>query len=408
MKFVPTFLTSLCITTLSTLTAFAAPSAKYVPATTDIIITADGLNNTNPEVHKLWNEGLTNLGFDIKDPSKDFKAFREEAPGLAEAIEVLFGLSKDWTTCTTKSITASMEFEKAANETSRPKLELIMMIENPKTDATALEAALNKAIADVKEEEKATLQKHDAWLEIKLPTDEDKDAPDIGFVGISTLADGYLLCATTTLDRAEAIRTQKTAMIAADSPLQKAFTPMPAGMTSNSNVVIKDLAAFAEKAMTLEDLTGAKMQAPFLFKLKTILFNFANDGLKGSISLNASTDTPTTAQELAEMLIGYKALARQMFIPMAFGKSDTKTSDLLGKLTISAEGTLLKCAIASDKDELLGVIGEIKALDEQNRASDEDDDDIEIPIDEDLFKVEAEDEAMTPEEAAKILDALDD
>ena len=158
-----------------------------------------------------------------------------------------------------------------------------------------------------------------------------------------------------------------------------------------------------------EDFEALKMQVPFAAQVDNLLFKAENTGDRGSVTIVIDFATVETAQEVAEMLIGYKAMATGMLLPMAMGTPDSKTAAFVKKIRIASNEKQVTLSLAGSRDEVLGILKELQEVQQRQqaalktKAADQ-----EIVIDglDELFD-EEDDDVMTPEEAESILDSID-
>ena len=119
----------------------AAPNAALVPESADVVMTVDGLNVSDKEAEKVWQEELTKLGFEV--PSTDpMKSLEEIAPGLSEPVAVLLGYSKESQTISATSLTAFIDLLPQVNKEKEPEGKLVLFLEQPKANLDALQKAM--------------------------------------------------------------------------------------------------------------------------------------------------------------------------------------------------------------------------------------------------------------------------
>lgn len=398
MKYIPHMFTALCVATLASLTAFAAPNPKWVPASSDLVLTADGLNVTNPEAEKVWKDGLEKLGISTGNSLESIKEIEAEVPGFENLLKVAFGLSDDLMTTTTKSITLACTIVKEKNSDDLDKSSLVFVLENPKADLNALEAAIRKVL-ESKPDEDILLAREGEWLTLKQKDDDDN------LIAICKVEEGYLTTIQPTLQDAEAIRTGKTPAIDAKNPLMAAFTPRATGVDRKVAFLMKDLSNLINRLATPEAIAQIQMQQPTLLKTQTVTFDGETRGTKTDLKLNFKTEDVATAQQMMESLLGYKMLAQMMGAGI-FNTPDAKTLAFISSIACKADGENATLSFSITPEVFFPIIEEIQELQKQ---AEQDDPDVKIDLgDLDEEDDEEDDETpMTPEEAKAILDALD-
>ena len=392
------------VATLTAFTALAAPNAQYVPANADMVFTVDAPVGYDPAVEKVWMDGLSKLGIDAGNTQAQMAALEQEVPGLPALLRALFASGADWKTCEVKSATGFFALESIDPETGNFVCTLGLMVENPKADTAAIQDAFEKMLA-ANEAKEITLAARNQWTEIKLACSAPEDVQEnpFNFIGFASVPKGYLMVAAPTYEAAEALRAGTAPKLAKDNPLKKAFAKNPSAKTNQGIVAIKDLSGFINQHIPAKELAEAKKRLPLLFKLHSILYSVVSNGLDYTVSITVDTDAESTATEIGEMLMGYKAMARQMFIPMMMQTDKSKLAELVGNLKILPAGKTLKLTLQTSANEILAILGELQAL--QQRTQQQTADDVEIEGVDELFK---DDEEMTPEAAESILDALED
>ncbi len=73
MKQIPRLFAALCIATLATVTSFAAPNPKWVPAQSDFVITIDGINVADPTADQVWKDAYAKIGIPQQSPLEAIK-----------------------------------------------------------------------------------------------------------------------------------------------------------------------------------------------------------------------------------------------------------------------------------------------------------------------------------------------
>ncbi|MBQ9694297.1 MAG: hypothetical protein IJV69_06020, partial [Kiritimatiellae bacterium] len=349
---------------VATVSLFAAPNAKLVPQSADWVFTADGLNNQNPEAEKAWIEGLKKLGLDI-DPNVDGMAQLNDAvPGLGDVVAEVFGYDKAKKTCAAKSITCYFDLVQPKAGEDDPQLFGALVVENPKANLATLKTKLEALLAK-QEEPDCKMMAKGAWLAFE--TEDDEEAP--AFIGVCATKTGYVFVGMPSYQDAEAYRMGKMPAISAKSPLMAAFKPMPAGALTTGTWVAKDIAKTLKDFVPAEQLTGIATQVPWALQAETLTLATDSNGDISNLTLSLACTTEATAAELSEMLIGYKALATGMLLPMAMGTPDSKTGAILKKIKIAANGKTITVALTVSRDEILASLGEMQALQQKNAAA---------------------------------------
>lgn len=381
----------------------AAPNPALVPETADMVITVDGLNVSDKASEKIWQEELKKLGFDV-DSTDPMQSLEEACPGLSEPVALLLGYSKESQTITARSMTAFLDLLPKLNKDKEPEGQLVVFIEQPNADLAALQKALEAFLA--KQEEKPfTVVRKGAWLQFK-PAEEDDDDDD--FVGICEGKGGYMVAVASTETLAETYRKGDYTAIAKTHSLQKAFTTA-AENQQVAQVMFYKLAKMMKTYMAEEDFEALKMQAPFAAQMDNLLIKAEGAGDRGAVTITIDFATAETAQEVAEMLIGYKAMATGMLLPMALGSPDSKTAAFVKKIRIASNEKQVTVVLAASRDEVLGILKEMQEVQQRQQAAMKTKAaDREIVIDglDELFD-EEDDDVMTPEEAESILDSID-
>ena len=380
----------------------AAPNPALVPETADMVITVDGLNVSDKASEKIWQEELKKLGFDV-DSTEPMQSLEEACPGLSEPVALLLGYSKESQTITARSMTAFLDLLPKLNKDKEPEGQLVVFIEQSNADLAALQKALEAFLAKQEEKPFAVVRKG-AWLQFK-PAEEDDDDD---FVGICEGKGGYMVAVASTETLAETYRKGDYTAIAKTHPLQKAFTTA-AENQQVAQVMFYKLAKMMKTYMAEEDFDALKMQAPFAAQMNNLLIKAEGAGDRGAVTITIDFATAETAQEVAEMLIGYKAMATGMLLPMALGSPDSKTAAFVKKIRIASNEKQVTMVLAASRDEVLGILKEMQEVQQRQQATMKTKAaDREIVIDglDELFD-EEDDDVMTPEEAESILDSID-
>ena len=380
----------------------AAPNPALVPETADMVITVDGLNVSDKASDKIWQEELKKLGFDV-DSTDPMQSLEEACPGLSEPIALLLGYSKEAQTITARSVTAFVDLLPKLNKDKEPEGSIVVFIEQPNADLAALQKAI-EAFLEKQEEKPFTVVRKGAWLQFKPAEEDDND----DFFGICEGKGGYMIALAETETLAETYRKGDYTAIAKTHPLQKAFG-QAADNQQVAHVMVYKLAKMFKTYMEEEDFEALKMQVPFAAQVDNLLFKAENTGDRGSVTIVIDFATVETAQEVAEMLIGYKAMATGMLLPMAMGTPDSKTAAFVKKIRIASNEKQVTLSLAGSRDEVLGILKELQEVQQRQqaalktKAADQ-----EIVIDglDKLFD-EEDDDVMTPEEAESILDSID-
>lgn len=399
MKYIPRMFTALCVATLASLTAFATPNPKWVPASSDVVFTADGLDIKNPEAEKVWKDGLEKLGIATGNSLESIKEIEAEVPGFENLIKVAFGLSDDLMTTATKSITLACTIVKEKDSDDLDKSSIVFVVENPKADLNALEAAIRKVL-ESKPDDDILLAREGEWLTLKQKDDDDN------LIAICKVEEGYLTTIQPTLQDAEAIRTGKTPAIDAANPLMAAFAPRATDVDGKIAFLVKNLSDLINRFASPETITQIQMQQPALLKTQTVTFGGETRGTKTDVKLNFKTDDAATAQQMLEAFLGYKMLAQMMGVGI-FNKPDAKTLAFISSIACKADGENTSLSFSITPEVFFPIIEEIQELQKQAEQPGPD-----VDVDIDLGDLDDEDEdedetPMSPEEAKAILDALD-
>ena len=378
----------------------AAPNPALVPETADMVITVDGLNVSDKASEKIWQDELKKLGFDV-DSTDPMQSLEEACPGLSEPVALLLGYSKDSQTMTARSLTAFVDLLPKLNKDKEPEGQLVVFIEQPNADLAALQKALEAFLA--KQEEKPfALVRKGAWLQFKDVEEDDDD----DFFAICEGKGGYMVAVASAETLAETYRKGDYTAIVKTHPLQKAFTTA-AENQQVGQVMFYKLAKMMKTYMAEEDFEALKMQAPFAAQMNNLLIKAEGAGDRGSVTITIDFATAETAQEVAEMLIGYKAMATGMLLPMALGSPDSKTAAFVKKIRIASNEKQVSVVLTASRDEVLGILKEMQEVQQRQQATMKTSRE-EVVIDglDELFD-EADDDVMTPEEAESILDSID-
>ena len=387
----PRVLTALCISATAAVTAFAAPNAKWVPADADFVITARGLDVENKTYNDAWEPGLKKLGFIDENKNADsMKQLEEACPGITNLIKVALGASDDFKKSATKSILFSMSLK---NDTTKPEDSLrgttaTLVLENPKADIDALEAAIRDVLTK-NEADEVTLAREGEWLTLR-----GKEMAEV--VAITKAPEGYMLTIQESMEKAKAVRAGKVKSIAKGNPLMKAFASLDKGVSQNATYVLKDLAALTQRFADPSTIEQIKMQHPALLQTKDCVMTVQVKGAAVEFKITIATTGPEAAQKILEACLGYKMIA-QMMGPQMLGKPDSKLIAFISNIACKTEGNNCVVSCVITPENFLPVLEEIKALQSQTAAP--------APT----FELDDEDDAeeMTAEEAKAILDALE-
>ena len=377
----------------------AAPNAALVPESADVVMTVDGLNVSDKEAEKVWQEELTKLGFEV--PSKDpMKSLEEIAPGLSEPVAVLLGYSKESQTISATSLTAFIDLLPQVNKEKEPEGKLVLFLEQPKANLDALQKAMEAFVAKQEEKPFAVVRKG-AWLQLKDADEEEEE-----FLGITVDKGGYSIVLASSEGLAEGYRKGEYKAVTKAHPLQKAFAKAAANQQV-AQVMLYQVAKQMKSYMAESDFEAMTMQVPFIAQLNNVLVKTEGSGDRGALTLTLDFATAETAQEVAEMLIGYKAMATGMLLPMAMGTPESKTGAFVKKIRVSANDASVVITLTGTRDEIVGILKEVKEVQERQQAAAKmKHQEATIEGLDELFD-EMEEDTMTPEEAESILDCID-
>lgn len=379
----------------------AAPKPEWIPAKADLAAVAVGMDQKKTEIEEAYKTAFKAVGIDLDVENKNTQQQLAEAcPGLDVLIKELLGISDDW-----KSVKAQSMVVSAILPTSEDADDgkVFIFVEYPGFNQDTTDAALKKIL---EKDQKANVIRAGAW---SVAESKEKDDDDV-FMGYRAIPGGYVVAVTAKQADADAHVAGKTPL-AKDSPLQKLFVGLP---KQGSRVVVADVKGLVKRYADGEDLLNLQMQAPWLLTLGAVTVDTTYEGTTAVVTLSAQLADAKAATALRDVVISTKTMFASFVIPQFTGNPNSAIAKLcLNQATCETKDSTVSLKITCTPDEAAAIVKELKAFQplisvapsaEIGTADDLEDLDIE-----DLLEVDDDDDeedALTPEEARKILDSI--
>lgn len=392
---------------------FAAPSPRWAPMNTDIVIVGEGPGKADPAIETAWRKAFKDEGLDFgKNEDMTMAQLGEVSPHLPALVKA-FGVSDDLKTMPAWSAVYSCALPTTAEQLKGDDfpegMALRLFIENSEIDVPALDKAMAALCAEKRGDMRitCTFGRSGEWRTLSFASGEKGKVPTKMFAGYRPVAGGLAAIVCASQPEADAWITGRAPTLPSNSPLRSAFTPVESSRKDWVRVRVGDLAGLVARFSTPEARKEMAIKMPLLQKPHMVDLAFALKGINYVLTLSATTRDEASATQLRDFLLGWKGLASQMFLPMLTQKPDSALAALANAIVCEASGNAVSLRLevtptmgAKAFRECQKIAVQQAAQASLNTASDEEDEDVE---DED----EEDDTPMSEEEARKLLKGLE-
>lgn len=391
----------------ATVWAFAVPAPRWVPADADIVVVSETSGKADPAVETAWQEAFKAEGGQIaEDPTATMEQLKELSPHLPDILKA-FGMSEDMKTFSAFSAVYSFSLPKSAkgmDGSAFPKdVAFRLFIECSRIDVPALDKAVAALCAEKQKDEGVTIAfgRADAWRTLTFTSKEDgKNLLGGMFFGYRPVNGGLAFACCANQANAEAWAMGNLPAIAKESPLMAAFSP-PEGAKGNwMRVCVGDLAGIATRLSEPKTREEMASKVPLLLKTHAVGMGLSQKGTNYAVALSATTDDEASAMQLRDLLLGWKGLVTQMFLPMITQKPSSALAALVSAIVCEAKGKAVSLRLEVTPAMGAKVVRECQEIAERNASRKSPFDALEDEGDEDG-------EPIDEEEARRILQDLD-
>ncbi len=323
----------------------ASPSAAWVPAETDALIVGHALDVAQPEVENVWRKAFEQIS-ELKGKT-DENVWAKENPEAYEVLRLWCGISKDQKTPSMKSMTCAIQVKQLKEKDAKSAqdvLQLVWMVENPKVDMAALDAAVEKLFQRhfTEGERTVTIKRVGEWRQLIFSGEsvqEDKG----GFVGYCPIQNGLLFVLTDEMRQAENIRTGKVPTLKTNHPLFALFKPLAGSVGGSVRMGIRDFSSLcARVSQAAESGLSPKSDAIGLMQAGICLTKQA----EVACLVRLEYPTEEAARKQAEKLEQIRAMAVTMLLPTVLQKQDSVTAALVQAINCEVRGRALSLKLA--------------------------------------------------------------
>ncbi len=383
----------------------AVPKASWVPANADVVAVGVQDSVAVKAAHQMWLDALKAVGVDWEELMAQAVDDDDDAKPMVEICNLVTADAANAKYPTYTSMVASVVLPRnlaACMEddvNAAKEFAMYGFIENPKLDMKALAAKIESLVADKKDE--VTLTRKDAWYvltEVKEADETDEPQAVIAYRQMATGIMWTLGCTPTIIATADALEAGTAAPLAETSPLRKAFADdIVKAKVSKGTAIIGDVTGIVKRAVKdPEALAAIEMRTPMLLKTKSAQMTAElNDKAIYAMTVSAEMEDTTMAEQLRDMLLGFKAMGGMM---LAADPNMAELAKFLNAIKISSETTTATLAVQIDPAtgcKLYKSFMEMAEAQSQSYGADIDDVDLDDEI-----------EDMTEEEAEELLKAL--
>lgn len=324
--------------------SLAAPSPRWAPANTDLVVVGESSGKADPAVEAAWRKAFKAEGIDLPEGEGFAKAQLEEISPHIPTILKAFGASDDlktmpaWSAVYSVSLPASHEQMKGDDFPTG--LALRLFIENAKINLPALDKAVADLCAEKRKDARVTCTfgRSGEWRTFTFTPKEKGAVPAKLFLGYHPVPGGLAAIACPTQAEADAWVAGKTPALPANSPLKAAFSPVEGAKNDWMRVRVGDLAGLLNRLTTPEARKEMVVKMPLAQKIRMFDLAFAQKGVNYVLALSATATDETSATQLRDFLLGWKGLLAQMILPMATQKPNSALAALTNTIVCEAKG----------------------------------------------------------------------
>lgn len=390
----------------------AAPSAKWVPAEADFVLTVQGQPDRERDVVRAWRAALTEAGV----PEGPFLADNQVNTSLAIATSPLFfassgngferflttflGAKDDLGIYPAQSITLSWCLPEKIPEAQDAGFdfplfgETYCIIENPTFDPEAAIACIDELAQGIGTVERVP---QGEWQTIRLTAKtkaEQPNAPDV-LGGWRPIPGGVVCVLGDAFAKADALLAGKVPSAEGDAAVERLCAPAQYTMfrflARDVKGLLKQFVTDPETAMQLD------MSVGWLRSVSNLWAQFGvNEAKAITLDIGAQTVDESSASMVRDTFIAYKMMMGSLIVPQIFGAPDSQTARWLMGTQCESEGTLATAHLTLTIEQYCALWKEWEAISARMEVQDS------LPAAE-----ETEAAPMTEEEARAILDAID-
>ncbi len=390
----------------------AAPSAKWVPAEADFVLTVQGQPDRERDVVRAWRAALTEAGV----PEGPFLADNQVNTSLAIATSPLFfassgngferflttflGAKDDLGIYPAQSITLSWclpeKMSEAQGTDFDPTLfgEAYCIIENPAFDPEAAIACIDELAQGVGTVERVP---QGNW-QIVRPTAKAKaeqpNAPDV-LGGWRPIPGGVVCVLGDAFAKADALLAGKAPSAAGDAAVERLCAPAQYTMF---RFLARDVKGLLKRFVTDPELAAQlDMSVGWLRTVSDFWVQIGVNETKAiTLDIVAKAEDEESAAMVRDTFIAYKMMVGGLIVPQIFGAPDSQTSRWLMGTQCESKGDTATVSLTLTMEQYCSLWKEWKAIEAKQEAQRA------------LPAIEEPDAApMTEEEARAILDAIE-
>ncbi len=390
----------------------AAPSAKWVPAEADFVLTVQGQPDRERDVVRAWRAALTEAGV----PEGPFLADNQVNTSLAIATSPLFfassgngferflttflGAKDDLGIYPAQSITLSWclpeKMSEAQGTDFDPTLfgEAYCIIENPTFDPEAAIACIDELAQGIGTVERVP---QGEWQTIRLTAKtkaEQPNAPDV-LGGWRPIPGGVVCVLGDAFAKADALLAGKAPSAAGDAAVERLCAPAQYTMF---RFLARDVKGLLKRFVTDPELAAQlDMSVGWLRTVSDFWVQIGVNETKAiTLDIVAKAEDEESAAMVRDTFIAYKMMVGGLIVPQIFGAPDSQTSRWLMGTQCESKGDTATVSLTLTMEQYCSLWKEWKAIEAKQEAQRA------------LPAIEEPDAApMTEEEARAILDAID-
>ena len=389
----------------------AAPSAKWVPAEADFVVTVQGQPDRERDVVRAWRTALGEAGvtegpflFNTQDGANPLIAVNPLGVGDDNKLERFFttflGKYDELGIYPTQSITLSWCLPEKMPEVQDSGFDFALfgeaycIIENPVFDPEAAIACIDELVQGAGTVERVP---QGDWQTIR-PTAKAKaeqpNAPDV-LGGWRPIPGGVVCVLGDAFAKADALLAGKAPSAAGDASVERLFVPA----TIMSHVFLaRDVKGLLKRFVTDPEIAAQlDMSVGWLRTVSDFWVQIGVNETKAiTLDIVAKAEDEESAAMVRDTFIAYKMMVGGLIVPQIFGAPDSQTSRWLMGARCESEGTLATAHLTLTIEQYCALWKEWEAISARMEVQDS------LPAIE-----EPDAEPMTEEEARAILDAID-
>ena len=389
----------------------AAPSAKWVPAEADFVVTVQGQPDRERDVVRAWRTALGEAGvtegpflFDNQDLAAPLTAATplgiKSDNKLERFLTTFLGKHDELGIYPTQSITLSWCLPEKMPEVQDSGFDFALfgeaycIIENPVFDPEAAIACIDELVQGAGTVERVP---QGDWQTIR-PTAKAKaeqpNAPDV-LGGWRPIPGGVVCVLGDAFAKADALLAGKAPSAAGDASVERLCAPAQYTMfrflARDVKGLLKQFVTDPETAMQLDMSVGwLRTVSDFWVQIGV------NETKAITLDIVAKAEDEESAAMVRDTFIAYKMMVGGLIVPQIFGAPDSQTSRWLMGTRCESNGTLATANLTLTMEQYCALWKEWEAISARMEVQDS------LPAIE-----EPDAEPMTEEEARAILDAID-